>query len=102
MSASERRESRLADIAALNDILWYRQWSLSRWQNVFMTHRNEKVRDSFLIARPGFAVLSAAPGDISRGAMDDHNHEEDEVEPGERAPSGRLLVTASHCKRSDR
>jgi hypothetical protein len=59
-----------------------------------MTYWNEKVRDGFLIARPGLAVLSAASGDISRSAVDDHDHEEDEVEPRERAPGGALLVNA--------
>jgi hypothetical protein len=32
--------------------------------------------------------------------MDDHDHKEDEVEPGERAPDGTSLVVASYCKLS--
>jgi hypothetical protein len=64
-------------------------------QRFWATDRNEKVRDGFLIACPGLAVLSAASGNISGGAVNDHHHEEDEVEPGERAPSGIGLVTLS-------
>jgi hypothetical protein len=50
------------------------------------THRNKEIRNLLLVSRPRFAVLSSAPGDVSSGAVDDHNHEEDEVEPGERTP----------------
>jgi hypothetical protein len=60
-------------------------WDLSkRTKN---THRNKEIRNLFLIARPRFAVLPPAPGDISARAVDDHDHEEDEVEPGERTPA---------------
>jgi len=65
---------------------------------VFATYWNEKVRHGFLITRPGLAVLSAAPGNVSAGAVDDHNHEEDEVEPGERAPKIKVLVDALYRK----
>jgi hypothetical protein len=47
-----------------------------------------------LVALPGLAVLSTASVDIPVGAMDDHNHEENEVKPRERAPINILLVTA--------
>jgi hypothetical protein len=53
------------------------------------THRNKEVRNLLLISRPRLAILPPTPGNIPRSAMDDHNHEEDEVEPGERTPAKR-------------
>jgi len=50
------------------------------------THRNKEIRNLLLIAGPRFAVLPTTPGDVSASAVDDHDHEEDEVEPGERTP----------------
>ena len=57
------------------------------------THRNKEIRDLLFVTRPRFAVLPPTPGDVSTGTMDDHNHEEDEVEPGERTPAERKNVS---------
>jgi hypothetical protein len=65
-----------------------------------MTCRNEKVRDGFLVACPGLAVLSAAPGNVSGGAVNDHYHEEHEVEPWERAPTDNILVNVMYGRDS--
>lgn len=60
----------------------------------YWTHRDEQIGDLLLVALPSLAILSPAPVDIPVGAVDDHHHEENEVEPGERAPVDRLSVTA--------
>jgi hypothetical protein len=57
-----------------------------RIENKRETHRNKEIRNLFLVSRPRLAILPPAPGDIPRSTVDDHNHEEDEVEPGERTP----------------
>jgi hypothetical protein len=62
-----------------------------------LTHRDEQVRNGFLIACPSFAILPAASGDVPGGAVDNHRHEEDEVEPRERAPSNTMLVDLRHA-----
>jgi hypothetical protein len=56
------------------------------------THRDEEVRNRFLIACRRFAVFPPASGNVSCGAMNDHHHEEDKVEPRERAPRNTILV----------
>ena len=65
-------------------------WALQE-QRLCTTYRNEKVWNGFLVTCPRFAVLSAASGDVSGSAVNDHNHEEDEVEPGKRAPISRNI-----------
>jgi hypothetical protein len=61
-----------------------------------ITHRNEEVRNRFLIARPSLTILSPASGDVPSGAVDDHYHEEDKVEPWEWTPSSKRLISTSH------
>jgi hypothetical protein len=61
-----------------------------------ITHWNEEVRNRFLIARPSLTILSPASGYVPSGAMDDHHHEEDKVEPWEWTPSSTRSVSTSH------
>ena len=66
----------------------------------FETYRYEQVGDFFLIALPGLAILSSASVDISVGAVDDHDHEENEIKPREWASISRWFVISIHdfCK----
>lgn len=63
------------------------------------TYWNEQVGNFLLILSPGLSVLSATSRDVSLRAVDDHDHEEDEIKPRERAPV-QLLALDPHRDRS--
>lgn len=60
------------------------------------TYWDEDVGDLLLVALPGLAILPPASVDIPVSAVNDHDHEENEVEPREGAPVDiRLVIIAS-------
>jgi hypothetical protein len=72
--------------------------AMTRTERAHATYRDEEVWHGFFVACPGFTVLSTASGDVSSGAVDDHDHEEDKVEPWEWAPGGIALVNVPNCR----
>lgn len=50
-----------------------------------ITDWDEEVGNLLFVLGPCFTVLVAASSDVSTGAMDDHDHEEDKVKPRKRA-----------------
>jgi hypothetical protein len=73
-------------VRQLNDILG----SVSRldyFGSAPRTYWNEQIRNFSLIALPSLAVLPTTSVGIPVGAVDDHNHEKDEIEPREWAPA---------------
>jgi hypothetical protein len=55
-------------------------------RKTWKTYWNKEVGHFLLVALPGFAVFPATSSNVSASSVDDHDHEEDEVEPRERAP----------------
>lgn len=64
-----------------------------------MTYRDEKVGHFLLILLPCITILASAPLDIPHSTVDNHDHEEDRVKPGEWAPAQRVsrcIIMFSH------
>lgn len=60
-----------------------------------ITHWDKDVGNSLLVLLPGLAVLASTSSDVPSSAVNDHNHEEDEVKPREGAP----IILVSHGPR---
>lgn len=65
---------------------------ISMFKLLFPTYWDENVWNLFLVAFPSLTVLPTTSMNVPPGTVDNHDHEENKVEPGKRTPRRMLAV----------